>query len=53
MAKKNKFQMPQSTAGLVRYYDQDTKTTIKFKPEQILAVIVVIIIIELALGFMF
>lgn len=53
MAKKNKIQMPQSTAGLIRYYDQDTKTIIKFKPEQILIIIVVIIIIEMALRFMF
>ena len=53
MAKKNKIQMPQSTAGLIRYYDQDTKTIIKFKPEQILVLIVIIITIELALRFMF
>ena len=53
MSKKNKISMPQSTAGLIRYYDQDTKTIIKFKPEQILIVIVVVIAIELALRFMF
>ena len=53
MSKKNKIQMPQSTAGLIRYYDEDTKTAIKFKPEQIIGVIIAIIVIELALRFMF
>jgi preprotein translocase subunit Sec61beta len=53
MARKNRVQMPQSTAGLVRYYDQETKSALKIKPEQMVAVIVVIIAIELALRFMF
>ena len=53
MAKKPKVQMPQSTAGLMRYYDSDTKTGIKFKPEQIVVAIVVTIGILMALQYMF
>ena len=34
MGRKNKVQMPQSTAGLVRYFDS-TKESIKFKPEHV------------------
>ena len=53
MGKKNKIQMPQSTAGLVRYFDE-SKEKIKFKPEHIVAVCVVIIVVEilLKLGFL-
>jgi preprotein translocase subunit Sec61beta len=52
MSKKNRIQMPQSTAGLVRYFDE-SKERIKFKPEHIAAVCVVLIVIEilLKLGF--
>lgn len=53
MAKKPRVQMPQSTAGLIRYYDQDSSTTLKFKPEQIFAVLIAIIAVELALMIMF
>jgi preprotein translocase subunit Sec61beta len=52
MSKKNKIQMPQSTAGLVRYYDE-SKERIKFKPEHVAIAAGVIIVIEilLKLGF--
>ena len=52
MPKKNKIQMPQSSAGLMRYYDSGTKTGIKFKPEQIVVVIVITISILFALQLM-
>ena len=52
MSKKNNIQMPQSTAGLVRYYDQ-SKTLIKLKPEHILVAAAALVVIELALKFMF
>jgi preprotein translocase subunit Sec61beta len=48
MGKKNKIQMPQSTAGLVRYFDE-SKERIKFKPEHIVAASIVIIVIEILL----
>ncbi len=52
MAKKNKIQMPQSTAGLVRYFDESNES-IKFKPEHIAIACGVIIAFEilLKLGF--
>ena len=53
MAKRSKVNMPQSTAGLIRYYDQDVKNAIKFKPEHILVVVSIVIIFELAIKFMF
>ena len=53
MSKKSRVQMPQSTAGLIRYYDQDSGSTLKFKPEQVFAVLVAIIAVELALMIMF
>jgi preprotein translocase subunit Sec61beta len=54
MAKRQKIQMPQSTAGLVRYFDE-SKEKIKFKPEHVVVVAVAIIVIEilLKLGFFF
>jgi preprotein translocase subunit Sec61beta len=46
--------MPQSTAGLIRYYDQESsRSALKFRPEQILAGIAVIIVLELALMILF
>jgi preprotein translocase subunit Sec61beta len=52
MGKKNKIQMPQSTAGLVRYFDS-SKESIKFKPEYIAIACGSIIALEilLKLGF--
>lgn len=54
MGKKQKMQMPQSTAGLVRYFDS-SKESIKFKPEHIAIACGAIIAIEilLKLGFFF
>ena len=53
MAKKQKMQMPQSTAGLVRYFDE-SQEKFKFKPEHIAIACGVIIVIELLLkmGFL-
>ncbi len=50
MGKKQKMQMPQSTAGLVRYFDS-SKERIKLKPEHVVGLCVVIIIVELLLKF--
>jgi preprotein translocase subunit Sec61beta len=50
MGKKQKMQMPQSTAGLVRYFDS-SKEKIKLRPEHIVGICVVIIIVELLLKF--
>jgi preprotein translocase subunit Sec61beta len=47
---KDKMYMPQSTAGLIRYFDEG-KETVKIKPEHVVAVSVVIIALELALKF--
>ena len=44
--------MPQSTAGLVRYFEE-SKESIKIKPEYLIAVLVIIIALEIALKFMF
>lgn len=48
---KEKYSMPQSTAGLIRYFDE-TQESIKFKPEHVLVVCVGIIALELVLKFM-
>jgi preprotein translocase subunit Sec61beta len=54
MSKKDRLQMPQSTAGLVRYFDS-SKESIKFKPEHIAiaagAIIALEIILKLGLIF--
>lgn len=47
---KPKIQMPQSTAGLIRYFDE-SKSAIKFKPQHVVAMAVIVIAIELALRF--
>jgi len=47
---KPKIQMPQSTAGLIRYFDE-SKSAIKFKPQHIIAFAIIVIAIELALRF--
>ena len=48
---KNKMQMPQSTADLVRYFEE-SKEAIKLKPEQLVIILVIIIVLEIALKFM-
>jgi preprotein translocase subunit Sec61beta len=52
MSKKDRITMPQSTAGLVRYFEE-SKEAIKLKPEHIVAVCVFIIVVEIALKFIF
>ena len=52
MSQKDKVQMPQSTAGLVRYFEE-SKEAIKLKPEHVAVVCVVIIAVEIAFRFMF
>ncbi len=52
MPKKNQMQMPQSTAGLVRYFEE-SKEAIKIKPEHLIAILVIIIALEIALTVMF
>ena len=43
-------QMPQSTAGLIRYFEE-SKSAIQFKPQHIVAIAVIIIALELTLKF--
>jgi preprotein translocase subunit Sec61beta len=47
MAKDN-YSMPQSTAGLIRYFDEEDES-IKFKPEYIVAFCIGIIALEIVL----
>lgn len=51
MSQKDKIQMPQSTAGLVRYFEE-SKDAIKLKPEHVVVVCVLIIVVEIAFRFM-
>lgn len=48
MSKQDKISMPQSTAGLTRYFD-DAKSKISFKPQIVIVFVIVIILIELIL----
>ena len=50
MSHKEKSMMPQSTAGLVRYFDQG-KESIKIKPEHVLIACGAFVAIELMLKF--
>lgn len=50
MARRDKNYMPQSTAGLVRYYEQ-TKEGLKIKPEHVLIACAAIIVIEIIFKF--
>jgi preprotein translocase subunit Sec61beta len=49
---KQKYTMPQSTAGLVRYFEE-SKDAIKIRPEHVIIICITIIVLELALKFMF
>jgi preprotein translocase subunit Sec61beta len=51
MARKDKTFMPQSTAGLIRYFDQSSDS-IKFKPEHVLAICIGLVGAVLALRFL-
>ncbi|MAG38995.1 preprotein translocase subunit Sec61beta [Candidatus Woesearchaeota archaeon] len=48
MGRKDKINMPASTAGITRYFD-DYKSRISFKPEYIIVLVIVVIIIEIIL----
>jgi preprotein translocase subunit Sec61beta len=52
MSKQDKIQMPQSTAGLVRYFEE-SKEAIKLRPEHVVVVCALIIVMEIAFKFMF
>lgn len=45
---KNKVNMPASTAGITRYFD-DYRSRIEFKPEYIIVLVILVIIIEIIL----
>lgn len=51
MSKKDRTMMPQSTAGLIRYFEE-SEESIKLKPQHVVGIAVLIIVIELALKFM-
>ena len=48
MSRKEKQQLPNSGAGITRYFD-DYKSRINFKPKYILLLVVIVIIIEVFL----
>ncbi len=48
MSKKNKVQMPQSTAGLVRYFDESNES-IKLKPEHVVVISIAMIVVVMML----
>ena len=50
MARNNKVNMPMSTAGITRYFD-DYKSKVEFKPGHIIILVLIVIIIELLLDY--
>ena len=50
MARRDKNVMPQSTAGLIRYFDQ-SKESIKIKPKHVLIACGVLIALEIMIKF--
>jgi len=48
MAKDNRINMPSTTGGLIRYFD-DYKSKLVFKPGHIIILIIIIIILEIIL----
>ncbi|NQU98151.1 preprotein translocase subunit Sec61beta [Candidatus Woesearchaeota archaeon] len=48
MGRKDKINMPASTAGITRYFD-DYKSRITFKPQYILVLVIIVILIEIFL----
>lgn len=50
MAKKPRVQMPQSTAGLIRYFEE-SKEAVKLKPEHVVVICVAVMAGVLALRF--
>ncbi|MCK4336074.1 MAG: preprotein translocase subunit Sec61beta [Candidatus Aenigmarchaeota archaeon] len=51
MPKKPKAMMPQSTAGLIRYFEE-SEEAIKLKPEHVVGIAIAIIIMVIMLKFM-
>ena len=51
MAQRQKVQMPQSTAGLIRYFESEEEA-VKFKPEHVIIVCILIIALEMLIRFM-
>lgn len=50
MAQKPQMQAPSGMAGLVRYYEED-KSLVKLKPEHVLGIAGIVIVLELILFF--
>jgi len=50
MGKKDRTMMPQSTAGLVRYFEE-SEEAIKLKPQHVVGIAAAIIVIEIILKF--
>jgi len=48
MSEKQRNMMPQSTAGLIRYFDESPET-LKIKPQYVVIVCSAVVILELAL----
>jgi len=48
MSKQDKIQMPSSGAGIMRYFD-DYKSKIEFKPEHVVILTILIVIIVIVL----
>jgi preprotein translocase subunit Sec61beta len=51
MSKKGQGMMPQSTAGLIRYFDE-SEAKVKFKPEHVIGFSIAVIALEIILKFM-
>ena len=50
MAQKPQMQAPSGMAGLVRYYEED-KSVVKLKPEHVLEIAGLLIVLELVVFF--
>ena len=48
MGNKNKVNMPQTSAGLTRYFEE-VKSKFSFRPQAIIIFVIIVIIIELVL----
>ena len=46
MGRKDKINMPASTAGITRYFD-DYKSRFEFKPQHIIILVIVVILIDI------
>ena len=50
MAKKDKKSLPPSGAGLVRYFEEETRGP-KLTPEQVVAMVIILAVVCIALRF--